>query len=64
MVNQCYYCFSTEHNDTIGITSVDPKHENKWFCSTSCLCTHKQSGQRAKKKRIKHRDNEKNGDRF
>lgn len=63
MVNKCYYCFNKEHDDTIGITSVDPKHENKWFCSTFCLHTHKQSGQRVKKE-IKQKNNEKSDDLF
>lgn len=53
MTKTCYFCLSVEHDDTIGVTSVNPKIENKWFCSTYCLHVHKESGTRMKRKKPK-----------
>ena len=50
MTKTCYYCSNIEHEDTVGILSVIPKYEGKWFCSTNCLIIHKQYGLREKKK--------------
>ena len=53
MTKRCYYCSSIEHDDTVGIASVLPKYEDKWFCSTFCLCSHKEGGLRMKRKKSK-----------
>lgn len=53
MAKSCYYCRSNEHDDMVGIISVLPKYENLWFCSTNCLCSHKQGDLRVKKKKTK-----------
>ena len=49
MTKTCYYCLSVDHDDVIGVTSVVPKFEGRWFCSTNCLCEHKISGLRVNK---------------
>jgi len=53
MTKTCYYCSSIEHDETVGILSVIPKYEGKWFCSTFCLCEHKKDGLREKRKHTK-----------
>lgn len=64
MTRTCYYCQSVEHDDTTGVTSVYPNHENKWFCSTNCLCQHKSGGLRVTKKRKTIKRNSKSDARF
>lgn len=63
MTKTCYFCLSVEHDDMVGLASVNPKFENKWFCSTYCLYTHKESGTRMKRRKPKVID-EKRDDQF
>lgn len=53
MTKVCHYCSTKEHSETQGIVSVDPKYENRWFCSTTCLCDHKTGGLRMRKSKKK-----------
>ena len=49
MAKTCFFCLNVEHDDTQGVSSVYPQYEGKWFCSTNCLCQHKDSGLRMNK---------------
>lgn len=55
--NRCDYCNIKEHTSTMGITSVDPKYEDMWFCSTFCLHTKKHSNKPFKKQQRKKKHN-------
>ena len=43
----CSYCRTHEHEETMGIKSVDPKLDKNWFCSTNCLCMYKKNGHKS-----------------
>ena len=51
MTKTCYFCSNVEHDSTDGIVSVLPQYENRWFCSTNCLCQHKVDGLKMKRKK-------------